>query len=190
MNALIDLRLSTASSSEAFRFKVIAKDYLKAQGENRALLFKELTKYIRYSPNAYNLIDELVLCCTSADTIPDRLESAVDVLHQFGAKICDYTWQYLIRDIRNYRATYGERAYKPNDDYWHVLLKSVAGSSVDPNKKVKIIGACKEAASRSMKEIVIESLDEVDHENARMLIRRFTDDEDSFIRSLANEVLG
>lgn len=183
-----DVSNSTASSSEASRFRIVVKNYLRSPFSQRPELFEQVSKYIRFSPNYDELINEFVLICTGTEEVPDCIEAAVDVLRQFPA-ICEYTWQFLIRDVQNYNSTYSERAYKPNDDYWHVLLKSVAGAEVEVSRRIQIIGACRFAASRSMKEIVIESLDEVDDETARELIAEFTSDEDQFIADLANEIL-
>ena len=179
---------STAFSGETARFREVVKRYLHAGFRDRDQLFAEVSKYIKFSPNWSELVNDLILSSTASEDVEDRLDAAVDVLHQFP-KICDYAWGFLIQDIRNYNAAYSGRAYKPNDDYWHILLKSVAGSNASVGVKLNIIGKCKGATSRAIKEIVLESLDEIDHPDAIELIRSFVVDSDPMISELAIEIL-
>ena len=179
---------ATAFPSETARFREIVKKYIHAGFRDRPAFFKEVSKYIQFSPDSFELIHELILYSTFAEEVEDRLDAAVDILHQFP-KICDYAREFLSRDVDNYNKTYTARAYEPNDDYWHILLKSVASSDTNVGVRLSIINGCRNKASRAIKEIVIESLDAIDHPDALDLIQVFTSDSDSMIRELAIEIL-
>lgn len=150
----------------------------------RALLVTWLSK-VR---DAEECIDELLHLCASQGG-PDGLDTAVDVLAKTKGLILEYAWAYLQRDLRNWRAD-SERAYKPSDDYWYVLLRAVGRTQADPKERYRFIACCATAASRGMREAVVLALRDLGTPAAQGRIRKFAaEDADPYVRQVAQEAL-
>lgn len=120
---------------------------------------------------------------------PDGLDDAIDILATTGAIVLDYAWEYLQRDIELWNS-HSERAYRPNDDYWYVLLRAVARSNRPERDRLRLILCCASAQSRGVREGVVEALRDLDTPAAHDRLRKFAaHDEDGFIRDIAREAL-
>lgn len=133
-------------------------------------------------------IDELLQVCT-AEGGADGLDLAIDVLAKTSELVLRYAWDYIRHDIQSWTPA-SDRAYQPNDDYWYVLLRAVARTDADPRKRLRFILCCAFAASRGIREGVMEALRDLGTPDARQWLQRFAEaDPDDFIRQIAREAL-
>lgn len=154
----------------------------------RAQLRQRIVTILRRARDADRCIDELLRVCASEGG-PDGLDAAIDVLAKVGPLVFDYAWAYLKQDVRNWEPS-SDRAYQPNDDYWYILLRAVGRANVPEKERYRFIASCANAASRGIREGVVEGLRDLGTNAAKERIRRFArEDEDAFIRKLANEAL-
>lgn len=198
MNAVVTARQSQLPSdaSETYRpdnypgvaglavFRRVVRMLLDSpaagDAESRETLLRIIT--IAQEPDYY--IDELLSLCSGHASI-DRLNLAIDVLSRTGELVRAYAWAYLRRDIQQ-----SERAYEPNDDYWYILLRSVARAKGDDSFKFLIIKMCSQAATRGMREAVVDALRDLATESAKALLAELAaNDEDEFIRAAARDAL-
>lgn len=150
----------------------------------RSLIVQHLTK-VRDSEDC---IDELLQLC-AAEGGADGLDAAIDILAMTRGLILSYAKEYLLRDAQGWSPD-SERAYKPNDDYWYVLLRAVARSQVDASERYRIIVSCGNAESRGMREAVVEALRDLATPSAKGRLRKFVEeDTDSYVRQVAQEAL-
>lgn len=150
----------------------------------RSLLVEYLSRVRDYE----DCIDELLHLCTTEGG-PDGLDNAIDILAKTRGLILSYAWGYLQRDIRVWSPA-SERAYKPSDDYWYVLLRAVGRTLADPKERYRFIASCGNAESRGVREGVVEGLRDLATPAAKDRIRRFAaEDTDSYIRQVAQEAL-
>lgn len=141
---------------------------------------------IAQDPEPY--IDEVLTICSAHRSV-DRLNVAIDILSQTGETIRAYAWAYLRRDIEEWHRL-SQRAYEPNDDYWYILLRSVARTKADDNLKFLFVKMCSGAATRGIREAVVEALGDLGTTPAKSLLRQLAEgNEDAFIRRAAREAL-
>lgn len=152
--------------------------------ERRAMVVRIIG--IAQDPDRY--IDELLTICSAHRSV-DRLNVAIDILSQTGELVRAYAWAYLRRDIEEWHRL-SERAYEPNDDYWYILLRSVARATADDELKCLFIKTCSRAATRGMREAVVEALRDLGADPAKGLLRHLAQsDDDEFIRCAAQDAL-
>lgn len=169
-------------------FGRLVKLLLHCPSQQKGSCRDNIVRFILIAQDPDKYIDELLRLCTD-DANPDRLGIAIDVLSQTGDVICDYAWSYFCRDVKAWQQ-WTERAYEPNDDYWYILLRSVARSQTDANRRLKSIRSCAGASSRGMREAVVEALGDLGTDAAHELLKSIAaHDEDPFVRSLARERL-
>ena len=189
--------LFTSTSDNAFaddiqlersRFLSILRRQMLATGANRTKLRQVVVDYLRFSLNADELISSLISTCVESK-ISGRLDAAIDVLSHLGVQILHYAQQFLINDIKNWNGLYPNRAYEPNDDYWYILLRSVAQSDAPADERVRFVRMCAKAESREIREAVIESLGDIGTSDAFAEIKKFVVSDDPFISELASEIL-
>lgn len=159
-----------------------------ARRKDLRVLLVELLRKARHAERD-RCIDGLLQICTSEGG-PDGLDVAIDVLAQTGSIVVDYARDYLIRDISDWNQC-SERAYEPNDDFWYILLRAVARAHEDEQARYRVISLCFEAASRGIREGVIEALADLGTDQAKNRLQQYADDEaqDKFIREIAQEAL-
>lgn len=134
------------------------------------------------------LIDELINSC--ADSAHEgRLDTAIDVLSQLGEELLRYATEYLINDSKSWNLLYPTRAYKPNDDYWHILLRAIGQLQVVSHERVRFVRMCMNASSRYISESVLLALGDIGTTDAKIEIRKFLSNDDPFIAELAEEIL-
>lgn len=178
----------SSNANEKARFRTILTRLFSEQGEKRVALRKVVVEYLMFSPISDSLISELITNSIKHSR-PDRLDVPIDVLGQLGDVIYDYAYQFLVDDIKSWSHLHGDRAYEPNDDYWYILLRSVARSSVETQKRIRYANMCAGATSRGVLEGVVEALGDIDTEDAyAMLKSQFFTHDDAFIADLAREV--
>jgi len=155
---------------------------------NKAPLREAIVVYLSSVRDAEECIDALLhLCATEGG--PDGLDLAIDILAKTKGLILAYAWAYLLRDSRNWKAE-SERAYKPSDDYWYVLLRAVARTQADHKERYRFIACCANAESRGMREAVVEALRDLGTTAAKDRIRKFAEeDSDPYVRQVAKEAL-
>ena len=184
-----ELRVSDAKQSEVARFVSILKRHQEATQEQRSNLRKVLVQYIRFSPNASELINVLILSCVSMKCT-ERLDIGIDILSQVGHVIADYAYSYLQQDIKQWNKLYPERKYRPDDDFWYILLRSVGRAKCDPKIAINVISACQDERSRGIAEAVVEALGDLGTSSAKNLLELIKSSHpDQFIRELATDVL-
>lgn len=181
-------RTSAMLPGESSRFISILRRHQRAKSEERHRLREELIKYILFSPESESLINELINECVEMKST-DRFEIAIDVLSRTGEVVCDYTKKFRLFDLKNWSGLYPDKEYTPNNDYWYILLRSVAQCDVDDSKKLYLIGMCYESSQRQILEAVVESLADIESEESRQRLRHFTTNKDPFIAELASDLL-
>lgn len=176
-------------TDESGRFMMILNKHLAARGKERHRLRSVLVKYLRFSAKPNELISDLIEHCIELKS-PNRLDTAVDILCELGESICEYAHDFAIADIKNYNRLYsGRRAYRPSDDYWYVMLRSVARSEADESRKLSLLKMCGGADSRGVLESVVESLGDIATPAAMALLHPYTTNPDGFISRLAKQLL-
>lgn len=132
---------------------------------------------------------ELVLNVCLKSGLPGRLETAIDVLSQLNQALFRFVQERLYRDITEWDLS-SERAYRPSDDYWYVLLRSVAQTNVDYDKRYRLIASMRDATTRGMREALVEALGDLGGSRAeRLLCEIAKTDSDPFIQRLVTEAL-
>jgi hypothetical protein len=120
---------------------------------------------------------------------PDGLDDAIDVLAKSGPIVLEYAWDLLQRDLLLWHPA-ADRAYRPSDDYWFVLLRAVARSDAPDRDRLRLITCCAAAQSRGVREGVVEALRDLNTPAALERLRKFAQtDDDAFIRKIAREAL-
>jgi len=176
------------ASGENVRLQSILMKHVEAKGRERTALRDVLVEYLQFSLQATDLTHELIERCIEIP-LPSRLDIAIDVLSQLERSIYDYARQFLINDIKNWSHLYSSRAYEPNDDYWYILLRSVAQADIDGKLKLQFISMCSGATSRGVLEGVVEALTDVDTPEAKRRLEVFCDHADPFVSDLATNAL-
>ncbi len=161
MNQCSTVHYETSTSDftdpEIGRFRSILKRHATQTGQQRKRSRSVLVEYITFSPNARLLINELILQCIGMKS-PERLDIAIDVLSEVGDAIVSYAYDYLQRDIQQWSKLYPNIKFRPNDDYWYVLLRAVGSCSGSEEKRFQILSACQDERTRGVAESVIEGL--------------------------------
>lgn len=184
-----DWQQADQRQSEVARFKSILNRHAEAKNEERSILRQVLVQYIRFSPNARELINVLIISCVSM-RCTERLDIGIDILSQTGSVIANYAYAFLQQDIKQWNKLYPERKYQPNDDFWYVLLRSVGRAKGDPKLALCVISACHDEPSRGIAEAVVEALGDLGTPNAiRLLELIHTTHGDNFIKEFASELL-
>ena len=184
----VAIQTKPQSSGEVSRFVSILKRHLKSNGPIRREQREVLVSYIKFSPNWYQLINELVLNCVASDTA-DRLDTAIDILSQLGNHVQIYTRSYLEKDINQWNKLYPARKFMPNDDYWYVLLRTL-GRCDNKSESLQILSVCQDEESRGVAEGLVEALGDLGTPEAKNLLRNISEtSEDKFISELATEIL-
>lgn len=179
---------SSRGSVEAVIARVFARNLLTCPGTEKERWRESLTKYLVRAHKSDACIDELLSFCTTQGG-PEGLDMAIDVLSGTGDLVLKYFWEYLQRDVVNWTPQC-DRAYKPNDDYWYILLRAVARADAPEMDKLRHIVCCAGAESRGIREGVVEALRDLRTERAKELLRQFLDsDNDSYIRQVAKEAI-
>ncbi len=179
---------SDDARSEVARFSSILTRLEKAANKERKSLRKVLVEYIQFSPNSTELISTLILSCVSMKG-PERLDIAIDILSQVEHVIADYALQYLQQDIKQWNKLYPSQKFKPNTDYWYVLLRSVGKSKGDQKLALQIISACQDERSYGVAEAVCEALGDLCTPDARLLLTSMASHPDCHIQDIAKDVL-
>ena len=157
-------------------------------GAQKAAYRSLIVQYLSGVRDPEDCIDELLHLCTTEGGA-DGLDNAIDILARMKELILGYAWDYLQRDLLVWKPD-SERAYKPSDDYWYVLLRAVARTQADPKERYRFITCCASAQSRSMREGVVEGLRDLATPAAKERIRMFAEgDADPYIRCIAQEAL-
>ncbi len=176
------------NANEKARFQSILERLFNAAGKQRSDYRKVIVEYLKFSTISDELISTLINSSIRR-TRPDRLDVPIDILQQLGNRVYDYAYQFLIDDIKSWSHLNNGRAYEPNDDYWFILLRSVARSDADVHKRFRYANMCAGATSRGVLEGVVEALGDIGSADAyRLLEVQFINHDDPFIAELAREV--
>jgi hypothetical protein len=148
-----------------------------------------VVRLIRQTSEPERCIDAFIQVCATAGG-PTGLDTAIDVLSEIGDRTIRFALDYLLRDLANWEPRAG-KSYQPADDYWYVLLRAVARSKDAPESlRFRFISSCSHAASRGIREGVVESLRDLGTTAAKERLRLFADhDQDTFIQQIAREAL-
>ncbi len=179
------------AQSELARFESILKRHVLAQSVERAKLRQVLVQYVKFSPNASDLINSLILSCISMKC-PERLDIAIDILSQLDHVIVSYANNYLDRDMKQWKKLYPyeDKKFRPNDDFWFVLLRSVGKSKAKSLLALRVISACQDETSRGVAEAVVEALGDLGTSEARSILAATQQSHpDPFVKELAAEIL-
>jgi hypothetical protein len=192
-----DISWSSCGSDDVFsddlmiersRFLSILRRHLDAKGLERTKLRDVLKAYLRFSPKADQLINDLISACVEMK-VPGRLDAAIDILSLLGGQILRYAREFLVNNIRNWNHLYPSRAYEPNDDYWYILLRAVAQSKTPTSDRIKFVWMCRTAANRHILEAVLEALNDIGSDEAYAEIETFMGHPEPFIAELASELV-
>jgi len=173
---------------ELARFRMIVHMHEKARGASRRSLRDVCVSYLKFSPQADRLINELILECTKLKS-PDRLDIAIDILQELGDTLYDYAFKFFQYDITQWNHLLPGRTYEPDDDYWYILLRSVARSSIDDSKKLSFVWSSRETSHRGVLEGLVDALGDIGNAAAMEKLAILSGHEDAFIAQLAQEVL-
>lgn len=180
---------NTPGEGEISRFRTLVRRHINSPAKDRSHLRDVLVEYIRFSEYSDTLIDSLIMACIAMRSA-DRSEIAIDVLAKVGPKIQDYTWQYLQHDIQQFNRMHPNVEFRPNDDYWHILLRATARCGHREKLSCQILSGCQDAKSRGVAESVVEALADLGTDEAKAVLRHMNSTHhDQFIRDLAAEVL-
>ncbi len=161
---------------------------LKCHGSQKAALRKKVAEYLAKAENSARCVDELLLIC-STEGGPDGLDAAIDILAMTGELVLEYAWDYLKHDIVNWSPD-ANRAYKPNDDYWYVLLRAVGRTAAEEKDRYRFIACCGNASARGIRESVIEGLRDLGTSTARARLQTFANnDSNEHVRQAAKDAL-
>lgn len=183
-----EMRFSTNRRSSVKSIKEMVNSAL-ANSTGRRESIAKICLAIRDGENSgFGVFSELVESCVSSSH-DDALDFGVDVLARCSLLTVNYVSRYLRQDVTNYNGLYGDRAYEPSDEYWHVLLRGLSLCDAPDAQKLQIIGMCVDATSRGIQEVVLESLANIESSEATAKIEKFLASDDSFIADLAREIL-
>lgn len=169
-------------------FRRLVRLLLDSPGPESAQRRATAVRIIGIAQDPERYIDEVLTICSAHRSV-DRLNVAIDILSQTGEMIRAYAWAFLRRDIEEWHRL-SQRAYEPNDDYWYILLRSVARAKADNDLKFLFVKMCSGAATRGIREAVVEALGDLGTDPAKSLLRQLaTGDEDAFILKAARDAL-
>ncbi len=178
-----------ARTCEEQRFLLIAGQLDEAKGEKRHKLKNVVFQYLQFSPNADYLITEFISACLQMKS-PDRLDFAIDVLSRTGRQIVLYAQKYLEQDIASWSKLNPNKKFQPNDDYWYVLLRSIAKCKVAKKEALQIISACQDEGSFGVGEGVVEALGDIGTVESKRLLESISKAHPVLrVKELAREVL-
>ncbi|MEX1039337.1 MAG: hypothetical protein WDZ51_01820 [Pirellulaceae bacterium] len=182
--------LLTRTSHGLTTFRQSLVRLIGSAGEDKQRLRDEVLKRLMSAPEPRVFISELLNVCTAASG-RDGLEVAIDVLSQTGNLLLDqYAWDYLVADMWRSNHPSLDIKYLPNDDYWYVLLRSIARCDAAEDVRYRFIAAFGSAPSRGLMEGVVEALGDLESAAARKLLGEISGEHaDPFICELAREVL-
>lgn len=179
---------STRGSVEVLNVRTLTRKLLSCPVADKECWRNRVTNYLLKSQKPDMCIDEVLSFCTTQGG-PDGLDVAIDILTGTGDLIVKYAWNFLVTDIINWEPC-TERAYKPNDDYWYVLLRAVSRTKTPEEDRFLFIKCCSRAESRGILESVIEGLRDLRTEDAKTMLREFVKEgKDHYIRQLAQDAL-
>lgn len=181
--------LLTRTSHGLTIFRQLLRRLVQSPGSDRAQLRDEVHRRLMSAPEPRAYISELLNICT-AQPGRDGLDTAIDVLSQTENLLLEeYAWDYLVGDMQQSNHPEPDRPYQPNDDYWYVLLRSIARCDAPEDARFRFIAACGSTPSRGLMEGVVEALGDLENAAARSLLQEISSQhDDPFIRDLAREV--
>ncbi len=175
---------------EKCRFISILERQIASSGIERHRLSGILIEdYLKRSPNSDELINALIEFSARCPD-PDSFNNAIDILSQLGSEIVAYGNRFLTNDVMNSSSTTRSEPYRPSDEYWYILLRSVARSEASDEERFSLVCFCDtDTKSRLMLEAVVESLGEIGTDRALQELTNYSRHDDPFIASLAAEIL-
>lgn len=180
---------TACDESEINRFIAILRRHVEARGELRHALRAVLIQYLKFSPHSRRLINDLIETCISLNVV-ERLEVAIDILSSLGSTFQEFVSEYLQNDIRQFSRLFPNRTFRPNDDYWYVMLRALGRCQGRKDRSLAIISVCQDEPSRGVAEGVVEALGDLGTSEAIAVLQNMaTTHQDQFIRSLATDIL-
>lgn len=181
-------QLVTRTSPELAAFRARVRKLIASSRSERRQAVSSVVSGLNSAARPEFCIAEFLSIITAAST-PDRLDMGVDVLSQLGPLIISFSRNYLMNDIQQW-GLFSDRAYEPNDDYWYILLRSVARCDSDEKSRLLVIAMCQGAHSRGVMEGVIEALGDLATAGAAALLRDIRENNaDALVREMAEEAL-
>ena len=164
------------------------REHAACGGRRHHELRSELVRLVSTSYDRDAAIDTVIHLAvdSSAD---GRLDLGIDILSNLGAELYDYALTYRRQDVKRATSTETAKAYQPNEDYWYILLRAVAQSSVSDDDKLQLVRSCQQGSTPGILEAVVESLGDIWTEGARQVLRGLTRNPNSSIADLAQTVL-
>lgn len=181
---------SQGGSANVVLLRRLGRQLLKSPGAERAWYRSVVVRALRKVPNYGECVDELLhLCATEGRTF--GLDTAIDILSETGALLLDYGRLCLKKDLLDLGVGDDtDRAYKPSDDYWYVLLRAVGRTSADVKERYRFIASCADAVSPGIREAVVLALQDLGTPAAAERIRRFmTEDDSPAVRTVAQQAI-
>ncbi len=177
----------TAPEHVAFRAKL--RGMLNGNAATKNVMRDEIVKRIQSSPTP-SLYITLTLSLCSQSSGRGGLYDGIDILSQLGDLMIDYSTTYSISDVMQQGKLFAGTTYRPNDDYWYIIFRSVARCSAKEDSRYQFISACKCATSIGIREGVVEALGDLASKDAQRLLQDIaSEDNNAFIRNLATETL-
>ena len=166
----------------------LIRTLLASPASQKAAWRQWIVDFLMKVRSSESAIDELLLLCTTEGG-PDGLDTAIDILAKTGEMVLEYAWEYLQRDLAHWTPA-SDRAYKPNDDYWYILLRAVGRTATDPKERYRFITCCLHAQSRGIREGVVEGLRDLATPMAKRTLQQLAQtDGDRYIKEIAAEAL-
>jgi len=171
-------------------FRRLVHELLESSQQDRSGLRERVSERLRSSRNPFRYIKELLfLCATSGGT--EGLDTAIDVLSNFGTLINEYESQFWMAERERWEHGRSEVRHHMNDDAWYVLLRAAAASDLPKWQKISMFVHCLSDGTPSIREAAIHALGDLGGPDAVDIIRNSrSTDASLMVRQTADEVLG
>jgi hypothetical protein len=171
-----------------FAFRDTLRAFLQSPMGMTSQQRAELAQRIRSAPVTAHYIHEVLRQCT-ARRGGFGLDNGIDLLTELGTQVLPFARDFLRRDGMRW-AQKQTIVHHDHDDFWHILLGSLARSGLPENDFIGLIEACGQAGHRGLRDAAVLALYELASPQAQIRLAQFVElDPDPFIRNSARELL-
>lgn len=152
-------QLATRSSPRLISFRARARRLFEARISDVQSQRDSLVLLLRKDDD-FDLLTELLRVATASSN-QHRLDIGIDVLSQIGESCLAFAKAYTLNEICG-RGFNGDRPWKPNSDFWYILLRAAARCSAPLQDREsfvnRFVGSINEEALAPVAEGVVEAL--------------------------------
>jgi hypothetical protein len=174
--------------------KALMQNYEACNSRNAVRVREYVREWVLLSDNPFSLITEIIQNSLELEC-PEKYDIGIDILSTLEPFIQMYGEAYLAitapRGLGNVSIQkHNLIAYRPNPEYWYVLLRALGRCTACKGRSLRIISACQDCEIQVIAEAVVEALGDLDIPEAKKTIQHIIGtSSNEFIKKLANQIL-